>query len=146
MIAAAYAALTFVNPLSFGPVQFRISELLTILCCLTPAAIPGLTIGCFIANTASFMPLDLLIGTASTLIAAVLGYAFRRVCLHGYPVLSAFFPVVTNGILVGLELCFYAGNFTPIGFLTAAGSVALGEAGVCLIALCLFPVFKRIRY
>ena len=57
IIAAAYVALTFFSNifgLAYGPIQLRISEVLTILPVFTPAAIPGLTIGCFISNIASF--------------------------------------------------------------------------------------------
>lgn len=63
IIAALYVDLTFLSNifnLAFGPVQFRVSEVLTILPVFTSAAIPGVAVGCFIANIASFNPLDMI--------------------------------------------------------------------------------------
>ena len=81
LIAAMYAALTVaVTPIAYGPVQFRISEVLTILPVFTPAAIPGLTVGCFVANLFGLMSganpagaWDLLLGPLATLLAALAG-------------------------------------------------------------------------
>ena len=71
VIAALYAALTLVLALvAYGPVQFRVSEALTILPLFFPEAIPGLFVGCFIANIPSGL-WDMVIGSAATLIAAV---------------------------------------------------------------------------
>ena len=67
-------ALTYVSNiwnLAYGPIQFRISEVLAVLPVFTPAAIPGLTIGCLIANIFSFNPIDMVFGAAASLIAAV---------------------------------------------------------------------------
>ena len=75
MIAAIYAALTYLAMalnLAYGSIQFRFSEALTILPIFTPAAVPGLAIGCLIGNLASPYPLDLVFGTAASLIAALL--------------------------------------------------------------------------
>ena len=80
IIAALYVDLTFLSNifnLAFGPVQFRVSEVLTILPVFTSAAIPGVAVGCFIANIASFNPLDMIFGTSATVIAALLTYFFR---------------------------------------------------------------------
>ena len=149
MIAAIYAALTLVNPFSFGQVQLRVSEMLTILAAVTPAAIPGLTLGCFISNFASFMPLDIIFGTLATLLASVCSYLLRKVKFKGLPILSATMPVVFNGVIVGLMLCIYAGTFTFSSFLTMALFVALGEAVVCGISLLIYPlalhIFKKIN-
>ena len=73
VIAALYAALTFaVAPIAYTPIQFRVSEALTILPLFFPEAIPGLTIGCFLANIPSG-PWDMFIGAGATLIAAIRG-------------------------------------------------------------------------
>ena len=76
VIAALYAALTYVASsvgLAYGAVQFRFSEALTVLAALTPAAIPGLTIGCFLANLGSpYGIVDIVCGTLATLVAAFL--------------------------------------------------------------------------
>ena len=74
LIAAVYAGLTYLSNvfgLAYGPIQLRVSEVLTLLPVFTPAAIPGLTIGCFIANIGSFNMLDMIFGSFATLIAAV---------------------------------------------------------------------------
>ena len=78
-IAALYVVLTLVfAPISFGPVQLRIAEALCILPMFTPAAIPGLFIGCLIANLlGGGIVLDVVFGSLATLIGAVLGYMLR---------------------------------------------------------------------
>ena len=80
VIAAIYVALTMAfQPISFGPVQFRISEALCILPFFTPAAIPGLFVGCFLSNLfCGAAGLDIVFGSLATLIGAVGSYALRR--------------------------------------------------------------------
>lgn len=80
VIAAVYAILTVVlSPISYGPIQFRLSEALTILPAFTPAAVPGLFIGCLIANLMSPVGLvDIICGSAATLIAAFISYKLRK--------------------------------------------------------------------
>ena len=79
-IAAIYVALTMAfQPISFGPVQFRISEALCILPFFTPAAIPGLFVGCFLSNLfCGAAGLDIVFGSLATLIGAVGSYALRK--------------------------------------------------------------------
>lgn len=102
-IAALYAALTYaasVIGLAYGPVQFRFSEALTVLAALTPAAIPGLTIGCFLGNLGSpYGMVDVVCGTLATLVAACLSYATRNVRVKNIPVLAPLFP--TQSLLSG---------------------------------------------
>ena len=97
LIAAAYAGLTYLCSafsLAYGPIQLRISEVLTLLPIFTPAAIPGVTIGCFIANIGSFNALDMIFGTAATLIAAILTYYLRNIRFKGLPFLAMLPPVI----------------------------------------------------
>lgn len=138
MIAAIYAALTYlamVFNLAYGSIQFRLSEALTILPVFTPAAVPGLAIGCFIGNLASPYPLDLIFGTAASLIAAILTRAVRKVRVKNIPVLAPLPPVLVNAVIVGLQITL----FTPgeaaslIGFLIAAAQVGLGQLAVCYL-------------
>lgn len=136
VIAALYASLTYlasVFGLAYGNVQFRFSEALTILAAFTPAAIPGLTIGCFIGNLGSpFGMLDVVCGTAATLLAAALSYSTRNIRIKGLPVLAPLFPVIMNAVIVGAEIAvFLPEGFTLAGFLIQALWVALGEAVVC---------------
>lgn len=143
VIAALYAVLTFLqNTLLPGSasmaVQFRVSEILTILAVFTPAAIPGLTIGCVIANISSLSvlgPYDLIFGSLASLIAAILIRAFRNIRLFSLPVLSAIMPAIANGIFVGFEIEFFfvEGGFHFADFLIQGGLVALGELGVLIV-------------
>lgn len=135
-IAALYAALTYAASLAglaYGQVQFRFSEALTVLACLTPAAIPGLTIGCFLGNLGSpFGMVDIVCGTFATLLAAVLSYKTRNVRIKNIPMLAPLFPVVTNAVIVGAEIAmFLPEGFTVYGFLINALWVGLGELVVC---------------
>lgn len=96
-IAAIYVALTMsFSAISFGPVQFRISEALCILPFFTPAAIPGLFIGCFLSNLlCGAAVMDVVFGSIATLIGAVGSYCLRHnkwlVCVP---------PILANAIIV----------------------------------------------
>ena len=143
VIAALYAALTILqNTLLPGTasmaVQFRVAEVLTILAVFTPAAIPGLTIGCVIANISSLSvlgPYDLIFGSLASLLAAVLMYLLRSKRLFKLPVASALMPALANGIIVGFEIEFFfvEGGFHFGDFLFQGGCVALGELGVLFV-------------
>lgn len=143
VIAALYAVLTILqNTLLPGSasmaVQFRVSEILTILAVFTPAAIPGLTIGCIIANISSLSvlgPYDMIFGSCASLVAALLMYAFRNVRWFSLPILSALMPAIANGIFVGFEIEFFfvEGGFHFADFLLQGGLVALGELGVLIV-------------
>lgn len=143
IIAALYAALTILqNTLLPGtasmPIQFRISEILTILAIFTPAAIPGLTIGCLVANISSLSalgPYDMIFGSLASFIAAVLMYKTKNLRFFTLPILSALMPAIANGIIVGfeIEIFFIEGSFHFESFLLQGGLVALGELGVLLV-------------
>ena len=134
LIAAIYAALTYaVAPLSFGATQFRISEALTVLPVFTPAAIPGLAIGCIFANIGSpYGPIDILLGTVATVLAALATRLTRNIKIKNIPLLSFIFPTVFNGIIIGAEIMMFTpGQAGIVGFFTSASGVALGEIVVC---------------
>ena len=125
VIAALYAALTLVlAPISYGQVQFRISEILTVLPYFTPAAIPGLFVGCILGNIYSPMGfIDIAFGSLATLIAACLTRFMPKKWLVPLP------PVIINGIIVGVELrLIYNLPLVP-----SMLYVALGEAVVCYV-------------
>lgn len=153
IIAALYAALTYAqNMLLPGTtsmaVQFRLSEALTLLSVFTPAAIPGLTIGCVAANlmNVSVLPLDMILGSLATLLAAIAMYLLRHVCVKKIPLLSALMPAVFNGIIIGLEIeiFFIDGPFNFVSFLIQAGCVFLGELAVCMtVGLLLVAVIQK---
>ena len=135
LIAALYAALThgqnmiFPNSASMA-IQFRASEALCVLAFFTPAAIPGLTIGCLLFNLTSgtALPLDFLVGSLASLLAAVGMWLTRRVKIKQLPLPGLLMPTITNAILVGWELSAYIGG----GFWINALYVAISEAAVLL--------------
>lgn len=141
MIAALYFALSLpFMTLIFGPVQLRIAEALTLLPVFAVNPVAGLTLGCVLVNLlgaatgASILgPLDIVFGSAATLLAGFLSYHFRDIRFRGLPLLSALMPVLVNGIVVGLELTFVMSNggFNLGLFLINAGEVAFGEAIAC---------------
>lgn len=135
LIAALYVALTHTQNLllpgsATWAIQFRVSEALCILALFTPAAIPGLTVGCLLFNItyAAALPLDFLVGSLATLLAVWGIYLTRRVTVKGYPIVGMLLPVLTNAVLVGWELAVYIGG----GFWLNAAYVAIGEAAVLL--------------
>lgn len=135
ILAALYAGLCYLqNALLPGSstwaIQFRASEALCVLALFTPAAIPGLTLGCALFNIsfAGALPLDFLVGSAASCLAAAGMYCLRRVTVKGYPLLSMVMPALMNGILVGWELSVYVGG----GFWLNALYVAIGELAVLL--------------
>lgn len=133
-IAAVYVALTyFLEPISFSGAQLRVAEALTVLPVLTPAAVPGLTVGCIIANISSpYGVVDIICGSTATLLAALCSFKTRGIRIKGVPVLSAFFPVVFNALIVGAEISVLSTDgFTWPVFWTMAGSVALGQCVAC---------------
>ena len=137
VIAALYAALTMLlAPISYGPIQLRLSEALTVLPILLPQAVPGLFVGCLIANLYTGMLTDIVFGSLATLIAAVGTYLLRK-----KPLLAAACPVVSNGVIVGLVLT--ATSNMPL--LLTMGTVALGEVGAVIIGLILLGGMKRAR-
>ena len=137
LIAAAYAGLTYLSNvfgLAYGPIQLRISEVLTLLPIFTPAAIPGLTIGCFIANIGSFNAADLVFGTVATLAAAILTHALKSVKIKGLPLLAMLPPVIVNAVIIGFEIAlFLPEGFTFWGFIISGLEVGLGELIVCYV-------------
>lgn len=106
IIAAVYCVITVgVAPLSYGMMQLRISEALTILPVFTPYAIPGLFVGCLIANIMSPIGfVDMILGSLASLLAAYGTYK-----LKDKPWLAPLPPVLINGVIIGGMLYFYYG-------------------------------------
>jgi uncharacterized membrane protein len=104
------------------------SEALCILAFFTPAAIPGLSVGCLLFNLtfSAALPLDFLLGTLATLLATQLMWLTRRMTVGGFPLIGMLLPALTNAILVGWELTYYIGS----SFFLNALYVAIGEAAV----------------
>lgn len=126
VIAALYAAVTLaLAPISYGPLQVRVSEALTVLPFITPVAIPGLAIGCLIANILGpgLGVLDVIFGTAATLLAAIITWRMRKAWLAPLP------PVIANGLIIG-ALLHYVGGYPLVPTMLW---VALGEFAACYI-------------
>ena len=137
IIGAMYFALTHLQNLllpgsTTWVIQCRASEALCVLAFFTPAAIPGLTIGCLLFNLsyAGALPLDFAVGSFATFLAAGSMRLLRRV-----PVLGLAMPAVFNAVLVGWELTLFLGegSFTMAAFWVNAAYVAAGEAIVLLV-------------
>lgn len=148
VIAAAYAALTLVASamnLAYGPVQFRFSEALTVLPFLFPGTWPGLFVGCLVANLLSpYGPIDIVIGSLATLLAAIWTEKVDRPWLAPLP------PVLCNMVLVGGMLAWYEVGFTAqfaAVFAVNALWVGIGEAVVCyVLGLLLIRAVPNVSY
>lgn len=147
VIAALYAVLTHLQNLllpgsATWAIQMRLSEALCVLAFFTPAAIPGLSLGCLLFNLtyAGTLPLDFLVGTLATLLAAGIMWLTRKVTVKGCPLLGMLMPALWNALLVGWELTVYIGG----GFWLNALYVAIGEAAVLLVfGTVLYYVLER---
>ena len=103
LIAAIYLALTMVlEPISYGYMQIRVSEAMCVLPFFTPAAIPGLFIGCAVANLlgSTFSIIDMIVGGLATLIAAFLTYKIKNKWLAPLP--AVLINAVTVGPMIGI--------------------------------------------
>lgn len=147
MIGALYVVLTHMQNMlipdsATWAIQFRASEAMCVLALFTPAAIPGLTIGCLLFNItyAQALPLDVLVGSLATLLSVGAMYLARRITIKGYPAIAMVMPALFNAVLVGWELTVYIGG----GFWLNALYVALGELGVLLsLGSLLFFALRR---
>ena len=142
-IAAIYCALTLaLSWLSFGNMQFRIAEALTLLPIVSPHAIVGVTLGCALSNAIGYFmganilgAMDVIFGTMASLIAAVLTWSCRNIRFKNLPLLSAFFPVIVNAVVVGGELSIlFTGSITIEPFLLNALSVFVPQFVICYTA------------
>ena len=152
IIGAMYVALTWLSSLlglAYGGVQFRLSEALTVLPVFTPAAVPGLFIGCVISNIFSPMGfVDVVFGSAATLSAALCTRWLRRTSVKGLPVPALIPPVLFNAVIIGLEIVFFlpgeAASLAAFG--AAALGVGAGQAAVCFgLGLPLAALLKKIK-
>lgn len=127
VIAALYVVLTIVfAPFSFKEIQVRIAEALTILPMFTPAAIPGLTAGCLIANGISGAPLpDLIFGSIATLIGAAGTWVLRT----KRPSIAVIPPIVANMLIIPFVLRYAYGVPLPIPLMMA--TIGIGEIISC---------------
>lgn len=150
MIAALYAVMGYfgnIFGLTFGPIQFRFAEALTVLPFLFPAAAtPGLFVGCLIVNLLSpYGVLDIAVGSFATLLAAIWTSRAKRAWFAPIP------PVICNTVLVGFTIGFAEANgFTaafPAAWAYNGLTVGVGELAVCcVLGGLLLAVFPKIGY
>lgn len=138
MIAALYVVVSLsFAPLSFGVVQIRISEALTLLPVICPGAVAGVTIGCMVSNMIGSAPIDVVIGSLATLVAALLTLRLRGVRskrLWNLPVAASLPPVLVNAVVIGIELTvLYFENPSPMVYLINMLSVAAGQVISCCV-------------
>ncbi len=136
IVAAIYVALTLaLSSLSYGNIQFRIAEALMLLCFYKKDYGISLIVGCLIANIFSPMFLwDMTFGTLATILAVI--------CMIHSPniYIASIFPVIFNGIIVGLELHF----LYDLPFVLSAIEVAVGEfVCVCIVGIIIFKLLEK---
>ena len=152
LIAAMYTVLTMLFTFSsFGVAQFRVAEMLTILPLFTPAAIPGLAVGCLVANLFGLMSggnllgaWDLVLGPLATLLAALATRRLGGIRWKGLPVLATLPPVILNAVAVGWELTYVLFDFSWPLYGINALQVAAGQTASCVVCgLLLFVCLEK---
>ena len=153
VIAALYAALTIaLAPISYGPLQFRVSEALTVMPFLIPGTVWGVFVGCILANLYTGSVLDILFGSLATLLAALLTARFGKQGNTAKNRLrGCLMPVVFNAVIVGAVLTWgyqmqeFENPLLSYGF--NALTVGVGEAGVLyLIGYPLMQYLPKLRF
>ncbi len=143
MIGAIYVVLTLLfQPFSFGQIQVRIAEALTILPVFTPAAIPGLFVGCLIGNIlgGSILP-DIIFGSLATFIGAIFTYVLRKQNKY----LAPLPPIIANTVIVPFILYYAYGINLPISFMML--TVGVGEVISCgVLGMIVYAALKKYRY
>ena len=147
IIAAIYAVLTIIlHPYSFGAIQLRLSEAMTLLPVIMPEAVPGLFVGCVLSNmfSSNMVILDIIFGGGATLIAAYLTSKIKN------KYVGAFMPVLANGILVSFVITVSETTINSDSFFALYGynilTVALSEAVVCyLVGIPLLGIIKKVK-
>lgn len=143
MIAAIYVVLTILfRPFSFGEIQVRIAEALTVLPVFTSAAIPGLFIGCLIGNIlgGAILP-DIVFGSLATLIGAMLTYVLRKQSRY----LAVLPPILSNTLIIPFVLRYAYGVNLPIYWMML--TVGIGEILSCgVLGIILHSALQKYKY
>lgn len=134
IVAALYVLLTIINPFSYNAIQFRISEILVLLCFFRKDYSIALILGCFIANLFSSMMLyDIIFGTLATVLTCICIMFSKNIYL------TIIYPVLFNSVIVGFEL--YLAFNTP--FYLNALYVAIGETVVIIVGIIIFSRLRK---
>lgn len=137
IIAALYTAVSLaLAPISYGNIQVRIAEALTLLPLVYEPSILGVTLGCFLTNLIGAMTganllgfMDCFIGTLATFLAAICTYKLRNIKVGKIPVLAILMPVIFNMVIIGAELgyCLFPAEMFLQGSVICGLEVAAGE-------------------
>lgn len=143
LIAAIYAVITMaIAPLGYGPIQFRVSEVLVLLAFIDPFYTAGLTLGCLLANLfGGYGILDIVFGTLATFISCK-GIELTRKLIEKDNLsllIASLWPVVINGVIIGLMLAYV----TEIPFYINMAQVALSE--FIIVTIIGVPIFKVLK-
>lgn len=134
IIASMYIVFTIINPFSYNAIQFRISEILMMLCFFRKDYSIGLILGCFISNLFSdIMIYDIIFGTLATVLACICMMFSKNIYV------SIIYPIIFNSIIVGFEL--YLAFDTP--FIMNSLYVFIGEAVVMIIGVIIFNKLRK---
>ena len=143
LMAGIYVVICYIlQPISFGPIQFRFSEILCLLAIDFPWALFGVSLGCLLSNlfVGGLGILDIVFGTIATVIGCLLAYYFRNNRYKEYPIVSTLMIVLANAIIVGIELGIIFDTVNLIWLYMI--QVGFGELVVLFIGL---PLYKRIK-
>lgn len=137
VIAALYVTLCLAfAPISYGALQIRVSEAFALLPVLCPEAVLGVTLGCFLANMIASNPVDMVVGTSATLLAALATRKLRNVRWRKLAILPSLPPVVFNALIIGALITYFetsfSGFFWPVFGFNAA-TVGLGQLISCSV-------------
>ena len=136
LIAAVYTVLCLtLAPISYGPIQIRVAEALTLLPVFGGEYILGVVLGCLLANALGSTAVDVVFGTTATLLACLCTWLLRHRRIRGLALPAALPPVLFNAVIIGLEIVFFftEGAATLPGFLWAALTVGIGQVISCCI-------------
>ncbi len=143
ILAAIYVGVCLLlQPISFGPIQFRFSEVLCLPAIDQLWAFWGVVLGCFLSNLflGGLGIIDVIFGTLATFLGCLSAYHFRNIRYKEYPLLSAFMIALINGLIIGIELGFILNTKDLI--IEYILQVFIGEITVLAIGL---PVYVRIK-
>lgn len=153
VMAALYVVLTLpFAQIAFGPLQFRLAECMVVLPILMPAAIPGLTIGCFLANLlnpGNLGPIDIVFGSLATLFAAVLTYRIAKWAPFAKrmqnDIVALLPPIIVNALIVGTYLAFLLTEGAIRVTMIIVNIVSIGLSEMVIVYIIGLPILIVLR-
>lgn len=150
LIAALYLALMVpFQPIAFGPIQFRVSEMLCVLPFFTAAAVPGVTIGCLLGNFLLGAPLpDVVFGTLATLIGAAGTYLIGKSGLPRARMLSLLPPILSNALIIPfvLKYAYGAPELLPFMMCTVGVGEILAVGGLGSVLMSVLMRYRPVLF